>query len=148
MRESFPGYSKGIVRAEHFCYICESPEALMKKQLVLSLGLLGCVALASPEDVKQSSAPKAANASAATTTSAAAKPTESYPVIGYLEKRNYVITIMASPQGTIYSIATKDGKILHENVSAEQLKAKAPELYQAVKTGLANDARLQAIAIR
>ncbi len=119
----------------------------MKKQLVVSLGLLGCVALTLAEDVKQSPAPKATSAPPAAATSAGAKPAEPYPVIGYLEKRDYVITIKASPKGTIYSIATKDGKILHENVSAEQLKAKAPELYNAVKTGLANDARLQAMAI-
>jgi hypothetical protein len=116
----------------------------MKKQLVVCLGLLACATLALADDVKQSPTPKAANASAATATSSAAKEAESYPVIGYLEKRNCVITIKAAPHGTTYSIATKDGKILHENVSAEQLKAQAPELYQAVKSGLANDARLDA----
>lgn len=116
----------------------------MKKQLILGLGLLGCVALALADEVKQGPAPKAANAHAATA-SAGVKSAESYPIIGYLEKRNYVITIKAAPQGTIYSVATKDGKILHENVSAEQLKAKAPELYQAVKTGLANDARMMIV---
>lgn len=119
----------------------------MKRQLVVSLGLLGCVALALADDVKQSPASKSSSpaASAATTS---AKTEESFPVIGYLEKRDHVITIKSSPHGTVYSIATKDGKILHENVSAEQLKAKAPELYQAVKTGLANDARLIVTTIR
>ena len=114
----------------------------MKKQLVIGLGLVGCVALALADDVKQGPAPKTANAPAVAATSTSSKAAEPYPVIGYLEKRDCVITIKSSPDGTIYSIATKDGKILHENVSAEQLKAKAPELYQAVKTGLATDARL------
>jgi hypothetical protein len=121
----------------------------MKKQLVVSLGLLGCAALALADVVKQSPVPKAASAPVATASNTGAiNAEETYPVIGYLEKRNYVITIKSSPHGTIYSIATKDGKVLHENVSAEQLKAKAPELYQAVKTGLANDARVQAMMIR
>jgi|SRR5215469_18701423 len=111
----------------------------MKKRLIASLALLGCVALAFADDVKQVPAAKVPTASTVTTS---AKTEESYPVIGYLEKRDCVITIKASPRGTIYSIATKDGRILHENVSAEQLKAKAPELYQAIKTGLANDARV------
>ena len=119
----------------------------MKKQLVVSLGLLGCVALALADDVKQSAAPKAASAPVAAA-SPGAKAAESYPVIGYLEKRNYTITIKSGPQGTIYSIATKDGNIVHENVSAEQLKAKAPELYEAVKTGFANDARIQMMMMR
>ena len=120
----------------------------MRKQLVVSLGLLGCVALALADDAKQNPAPKADNVPAATASSADAKAAESFPIVGYLEKRNYVITIKSSPHGTIYSIATKDGKTLHENVSAEQLKAKAPELYEAVKTGLANDARLQLMMLR
>ena len=115
----------------------------MKKQLVVSLGLLGCATLALA-DVMQSTAPKAASTPAATASNTGAiNAEEAYPVIGNLEKRNCVITIKSSTRGTIYSIATKDGKILHENVSAEQLKAKAPELYQAIKTGLANDARVQ-----
>jgi hypothetical protein len=113
----------------------------MKKQFVISLGILGCVALALADDAKQSPAPKVANVPAAAASNADTKA-ESFPIIGYLEKRNYVITIKSSPHGTIYSIATKDGKTLRENVSAEQLKAKAPELYEAVKTGLANDARI------
>lgn len=119
----------------------------MRKQLVATLALLGCVALALGDDVKQGPAPETANASTAAA-SASAKVEESYLIIGYLEKRNYVITIKAAPQGTIYSVATKDGKVLHENVSAEQLKAKAPELYEAVKTGLANDARLEMMMVR
>lgn len=119
----------------------------MIKQLIAGLGLVGCVILALADDVKQNP-PAKATTPTAPVVATKAKAEESYPVIGYLEKRDYVITIKASPQGTIYSIATKDGKILHENVSAEQLKAKAPELYEAVKTGLANDARLQIMMMR
>lgn len=62
-------------------------------------------------------------------------------VIGYLEKRDRVITIKSGSKGTVYSVATKDGKVLHENLSAEQLKAQAPELHDLVKTGVAGDAR-------
>jgi hypothetical protein len=79
---------------------------------------------------------------------APAKTGDSYTVIGYLEKRDRVITIKSSPHGTVYSIATKDGKVLHENVSAEQLKAQAPEIYEVIKTGSANDASLRVSAIR
>jgi L-ascorbate metabolism protein UlaG (beta-lactamase superfamily) len=63
-------------------------------------------------------------------------------VIGYLEKNDRVITIKSGPQGPLYSVKTKDGKVLFEDVSAEQLKAQSPEIHDLLKTGLANDARL------
>ncbi len=72
---------------------------------------------------------------------------DSYAVIGYLEKRDRVITIKAGPQGPVYSVATKDGKILHENLSAEQLKAQSPELHELIKTGVAGDARMRSSKI-
>jgi len=66
-----------------------------------------------------------------------------YAVLGYLEKRDRVITIKAGPQGPVYSVATKAGKVLLENLSAEQLKAQAPELHELIKTGVAGDARIK-----
>jgi len=72
---------------------------------------------------------------------------ERYAVIGYLEKRDRMITIKASPRGPVYSVATKEGKILHENLSAEQLKAQAPELHELIKTGVAGDARMRSSKI-
>ena len=68
---------------------------------------------------------------------------DGYAVIGYLEKRDRMITIKAGPQGPVYSVATKAGKVLHENLSAEQLKAQAPELHELIKTGVAGDARMR-----
>lgn len=114
----------------------------MKKRLIVCSVFIGCAVLALADDVKQSPASQAANAPAAPAVKASACDKESYPVIGYLEKRNCVITIKSSPRGTIYDVATKDGKVLHENVSAEQLKAQAPEIYEVIKTGNANDASL------
>ncbi len=70
-----------------------------------------------------------------------------YAVIGYLEKRDRVITIKAGPQGPVYSVATKEGKVLHENLSAEQLKAQAPELHDLIKTGVVGDARMRSSKI-
>ena len=66
-----------------------------------------------------------------------------FAVIGYLEKRDRVITIKSGPQGPVYSVATKDGKALFENVSAEQLRALAPEIHELIKTGVAQDATLR-----
>ena len=69
-------------------------------------------------------------------------PHDPLPVIGYLEGRDRVITIRAGPQSPLYSATTKEGKVLFENVSAEQLKAQAPEIYHEVKTAIAGDARV------
>ena len=73
---------------------------------------------------------------------------ETYTVIGYLEKRDRVITIKSGSKGAIYTVATKSGKVLFENVTAEQLRAQAPEIHQLIKTGVASgDARVKTSAI-
>lgn len=54
-----------------------------------------------------------------------AKKGDPLAVIGYLEQRDRVITIKSGPNGPVYTVATKDGKVLIENLSAEQLKAQA-----------------------
>jgi hypothetical protein len=72
-----------------------------------------------------------------------AKKSAQFTVIGYLEKRDRVITIKSGPKGTVYTVATKDGKVLHENLSAEQLKAQAPDVFGLIKTGVAGDARVR-----
>jgi len=117
----------------------------MKRQVILFLAVAGCAVLVLADDGKRSPASQNAGTPDPTTNT---KSATDFPVIGYLEKRNCVITIKSSPNGTIYSIATKDGKMLHENVSREQLKAQAPELYEVIKTGLANDARLATSVLR
>jgi L-ascorbate metabolism protein UlaG (beta-lactamase superfamily) len=72
-----------------------------------------------------------------------AAPSDGLTVIGYLESRNRVITIKSGPKGPVYNVATKDGKLLFENVSADQLRARAPEIHDLLKTGVAGDARMR-----
>lgn len=73
------------------------------------------------------------------------KPSSSadFPVIGYIEKRDRTITIRSGPKGTLYSVKSADGKVLFENLSADQLRAKAPELGELIKTAVAGDARIR-----
>jgi hypothetical protein len=59
------------------------------------------------------------------------------PVIGHIEKRDRTITIKAGPKGTVYSAKTADGKVLFENLPAEQLRAQAPELQEFIKSAMA-----------
>jgi hypothetical protein len=113
--------------------------------LVVLFGLTGVA----QEKTQREPAPKTSaepKASAVTTDKAAAR--ETYTVIGYLEKRDRVITIKSGPKGAVYTVATKAGKVLLENATSEQLRAQAPEIHQLIKTGYAGDARVKASAIQ
>ena len=125
----------------------------MKRYICASL-IVGLFALTvvSEEPAKKVSTPAVATASATkpAPASAAVSPKkagarESYVVIGYLEKRDRVITIKSGPRGPVYTVADRNGKVLFENVSAEQLKAQAPEIHNLIKTGVA-DARTRPIS--
>ncbi len=60
-----------------------------------------------------------------------------FPVIGYIEKRDRTITIMAGPKGPVYSVKTAAGKVLCDKVSLDQLRVQAPELHQFIKSAVA-----------
>ena len=64
-------------------------------------------------------------------------------VIGHLESRDRIITVSKGPKGPLFTITTKDGKILATRIDEKRLQAKYPDLFHQVKTGIAgNDARL------
>lgn len=69
----------------------------------------------------------------------ASKDLSGYPVIGHLEKRDKIITIRTGPDGPLYTVETKDGKILAVNLPAEKLFAEFPELKNVLERGLAID---------
>ena len=73
-----------------------------------------------------------------------------YPVVGYLKKRDKTITIKTGPDGPLYTVESKDGKILAVNLPAEKLYAKFPQLRNDLENGFAVDAsnRVKPIAIR
>jgi hypothetical protein len=53
---------------------------------------------------------------------------------GYIETRNGRISINANQTYTVYG---KDGKVVAENISLEQLQAKNPELHEMMKDSIA-----------
>ena len=63
-------------------------------------------------------------------------------VIGHLEHRDRVVTIKSGAQGVVYSVRSRDGKILFDNLTAAQLKAQSPELHNVLETGTAGYAGL------
>ena len=85
----------------------------------------------------------------ASSPSANVKAAADFPVVGYIEKRERTITIKAGPKGPVYSVKTTDGRVLFDNLSQEQLSARAPELGEFLKTavpgtpGAKTDARLR-----
>jgi hypothetical protein len=63
------------------------------------------------------------------------------PIICHVEKRDKRITVKAGPNGLVYQVATKAGKILYRDLSENELQAKAPELYQFIKMAIVRNAR-------
>jgi hypothetical protein len=65
-------------------------------------------------------------------------------VIGYMESRDKVVTIRLGPQGAVYTVKSKGGKVLDAALSDKELKTKYPSIYSQVNYGLAgNDASLR-----
>ena len=67
------------------------------------------------------------------------------PVIVYLKTRNEVVTVMSGYEGTIYTVTTKDGETLGEELSEQQLQVKLPDIYHLVKTSYADVEKCSAI---
>ena len=63
------------------------------------------------------------------------------PVIVKLETRNEVVSIIPGHEGLIYTVTTKDGRILGQNLYEQELQAKLPDIYHFLKTSYANDGR-------
>ena len=106
---------------------------------IILVGLAGFIFAADEPgrkaETKASGAVQAPTPAAQTNVTAAAD----FPVIGYIEKRDRTIVIKAGPKGTVYSVKTADGKVLYENLSAEQLQAQAPELREFFKSAVAGN---------
>jgi hypothetical protein len=119
----------------------------MKTKLLAAFGLAlaGVAGLSLSDEIKQQSSTHSPTPTAGQTP----KPDKNvrYFVIGYLEKRDGFITIKSGPNGRVYSVSTRDSKLLHENLSLEQLKARAPEFHDLIKTGNAGDASLRVTAV-
>lgn len=70
---------------------------------------------------------------------------KSAPVIGYLETRDQRIMIKA---GDLYTISTKDGKVLAEDITLQQLQATNPSLHEILEQAIAANGRLQDVSPR
>ena len=63
-------------------------------------------------------------------------------VIGHLQHRDRIVTIKTGEQGTVYSVHNNDGKVLLENLTAEQLKTQSPDIHSFIQAAEAGSASL------
>src|SRR5262249_3914645 len=113
-------------------------------ELKILLGLTACVAalgIAYGQETpsKAPEKPKSAETPAPQPKAANVTTKSDFPIIGYIEKRGKTITIKAGPKGPLYSVKSTEGKVLFENLSAEQLRAQAPELQEFLKGAVADN---------
>jgi hypothetical protein len=64
-------------------------------------------------------------------------PKNELPVIIHLEKRNEVVTIISGQEGLLYTVSTKNGRILGQNLSEQELQTKLPDIYHSLKKSYA-----------
>jgi len=67
------------------------------------------------------------------------------PVVVYLETRNEVVSIMSGYEGAVYTVTTKDGRILGKQLSEQELQVKLPNIYRFLKTSYADGEKGRAI---
>ncbi len=66
-------------------------------------------------------------------------------VILHLETRNEVVSVMSGPNGRVYTVKAKDGKILEQQISEPELWTKFPAIYHLIKTSYVSDGKGSAI---
>ena len=72
-------------------------------------------------------------------------PEDKLRVIVYLETRNEVVAIMSGYEGPVYTVTTRDGRILGKYLSEQELQVKLPNIYHFLKTSYADDDKGSAI---
>ena len=66
---------------------------------------------------------------------------DNLPVIVSLETRNEVVSIMSGYEGAVYTVTTKEGKILGKHLSEQELQVMLPNIYHFLKTSYADGQR-------
>ncbi len=64
---------------------------------------------------------------------------DNLPVIVSLETRNEVVSIMSGYEGPVYTVTTREGRIIGKNLSENELQVKLPNIYHFLKTSYADD---------
>jgi hypothetical protein len=86
--------------------------------------------------------PGCTNQSALTPTQ---KQKSKFPVIVHIKTKNEVITVLSGQTEPLYNVTTKDGKILGQYLSAQQLQKNLPDIYRLLKTSYADNQEINVI---
>lgn len=60
-------------------------------------------------------------------------------VIVHLETRSEITTVMSGREGRVYTVKSKDGIMLEERISEQELWTKFPAIYRLLKTSYVSD---------
>jgi len=114
----------------------------MKTKLIVVGGaivLAGVAVLAAVRARTQPNIPatRAAASIAKDEKASASAPPQSVDLIPivHLETRDKLVTVQSGPGGLVYLVQTKDGKVLHDNLSEDQLKLRRQKSHELIKNG-------------
>jgi flagellar basal body rod protein FlgF len=60
-------------------------------------------------------------------------------VIVHIKTKKEIVTILSGPNGPLYNVATKEGKVLGQHLSAREFQENLPDIYRLLKTSYADD---------
>jgi len=60
------------------------------------------------------------------------------PVIVHLQTRRAMVTVMAGPEGRLYTVRDHEGRLLGRHLSERQLQSRAPEIHDLLKRSYAH----------
>jgi hypothetical protein len=64
-------------------------------------------------------------------------------ILGQINTRDNTLILKSSADGVLYSVKSKEGTMLAEDISETQLKSDFPQLHDFVKSGVALDASVR-----
>lgn len=67
------------------------------------------------------------------------KSRDTAPAVVTLQYRNFLVTVSAGDNGSLYTVKDAAGKIIADSLSASELQAQLPEVHRFVKEAFAGD---------
>ena len=64
---------------------------------------------------------------------------DSPPIIVHLQTRDRIVTVMAGPEGPLYTVRTRKGRVLAWQLREQELRARMPYIHHVLKTSYAED---------
>ena len=138
--------------------MCDRTNRSLLLASIVSIGLAGCTGKPSPNKPNATTAPQGVEAETASAETASdpadrmgatvQKPQGKPSItIVTLKGREHTITIYSAPDGPRFTVATVDGKVMADQLSADEMRQQHPGIYKTYKSSFAgSDAHLDASA--